>query len=280
VWRSLVARSVRVGEVRSSNLRTPIDAGETGVSPARVSRVAARVPEAAHAAREAIVGRVLSAAIFDVDFTIARPGPDLGPEGYRRLGLRYGLDLDPSRYDEARRAAFESLRRHPELDHDEEIWFLFTQRIVEGMGGAGDTYAAAVEMTNLWEHAHHFELFEDAVPALVLLRGRGLKIGLLSNTARDLEQFVAHHDLTVDAVLTSRVHGKTKPHETIFRKMLQLLDVAPGEAVMIGDTVEDDIDGARAVGMRGILVDRDGLHPAASDRVTGLDALAGLLGLD
>jgi HAD superfamily hydrolase (TIGR01549 family) len=85
-----------------------------------------------------------------------------------------------------------------------------------------------------------------------------LKVGLLSNTARDLDAFVEHHGLVVDAVLTSRTHGKTKPHETIFRRMLELLDVAAEEAAMVGDTVEDDIEGARAVGMQGILVNRYG----------------------
>src|SRR5690348_14785352 len=135
----------------------------------------------------------LRAVVFDVDFTIARPGPDLGPEGYRRLGERHGLELDPERYDEARGAAFETLERHPELEHDEEIWILFTQRIIEGMGGVGDTYACAREMTSAWEHAHHFDLFDDVLPALDDLRARGLEIGLLSNTARDLAAFVEHH---------------------------------------------------------------------------------------
>ena len=201
------------------------------------------------------------AVIFDVDFTIARPGPDLGPEGYRRLGERHGLTLDPGRYDDARRAAFVDLKRHPELDHDEEIWVLFTQRIIEGMGGTGDTYAAAVEMEGAWSRADHFELYEDALPTLDALRERGLKLGLLSNTARDLDEFVAHHGLSVDAVLTSRAHGKTKPHETIFRRMLELLDVQADEAMMVGDTVEDDIEGAVAVGMRAVLVDREGRYP-------------------
>jgi HAD superfamily hydrolase (TIGR01549 family) len=205
---------------------------------------------------------VLRAVVFDVDFTIAKPGPDLGPEGYRRLGERYGLVLDPARYDQARRDALVDLKRHPELDHDEEIWVLFTQRIIEGMGGAGDTYAAAVEMEGAWSHAHHFELYEDALPTLDALRGRGLKLGLLSNTARDLNVFVEHHRLSVDAVLTSRAHGKTKPHATIFRRMLELLDVAPEEAMMVGDTVDDDIEGALAVGMRAVLVDREGRYPA------------------
>jgi len=218
--------------------------------------------------------------VFDVDFTIARPGPDLGPEGYVRLGRRHGLELDADRYDEARRAAFTTLKRHPELDHDEEIWVLFTERIIVGMGGQGDTYAAAVEMEGAWAHAHHFELYDDALPVLRSLRTAGLKLGLLSNTARDLDEFVAHHGLTVDAVLTSRAHGKTKPHETIFRRMLELLAVDADEAVMVGDTLEDDVEGACAVGMRAILVDREGRYPDGPERLEDLRSLPAAIGLD
>jgi putative hydrolase of the HAD superfamily len=219
------------------------------------------------------------AIVFDVDFTLARPGPDLGPEGYERLGARYGLTLDPARYDDARRAALVDLKRHPELDHDEEIWIRFTQRIIEGMGGAGDTYAAACEMEAAWAHAHHFELYEDALPTLADLRGRGLKLGLLSNTSRDLDAFVAHHGLDVDAVLTSHVHGKTKPHETIFRALLARLEVEPKEAAMVGDQFQDDIEGARAVGMQAVLLDRDGRFPEVEDRLDDLRGLAAALGL-
>jgi HAD superfamily hydrolase (TIGR01549 family) len=220
------------------------------------------------------------AVIFDVDFTIAKPGLDLGPEGYVRLGVRYGLELDAARYDDARRAAFATLRHHPELDHDQEIWVLFTERIIQGMGGSGDTYGAAAEMTANWEHARHFELFVDVRPALAALRAAGIMLGLLSNTERDLGLFVAHHGLDVDAVLTSRLHGKTKPHETIFRRMLELLDVPAVDAVMVGDTIEDDVEGARAVGMRAILVDRECLYPDADDRLDDLTTLPQALGLD
>ena len=223
---------------------------------------------------------MLKAVVFDVDYTIARPGPDLGPEGYVRLGRRHGLELDATRYAEARRAAFETLERHPELDHDDEIWVLFTQGIIEGMGGAGDTYAAAVEMEGAWAHAHHFELYEDALPVLQLLGSSGLRLGLLSNTARDLDAFVAHHGLAVDAVLTSHSHGKTKPHEAIFRRMLQLLDVTPDEAVMVGDTLEDDVEGARSVGMHAILVDRERRYPQHEERLPDLSSLPAALGLD
>ena len=223
---------------------------------------------------------MLRAVIFDVDFTIARPGPDLGPAGYRELGLRYGLDLDPARYDEARAAAFAAVKRHPELDHDEEIWVLFTERVILGMGGRGDTYAAAVEMERRWVHSAHFELYEDAVPALDEIRSRGLKIGLLSNSSRSLEEFVDHHGLRADAVLTSGAHGKTKPHESIFRAVLELLDVPAAEAAMVGDTLHEDIEGALAVGMRAVLVDREGRHPEVEDRLEDLRGLPQALGLD
>jgi HAD superfamily hydrolase (TIGR01549 family) len=223
----------------------------------------------------------LRAVLFDVDFTIARPGPELGPEGYRRLGERFGLELDPSRYGEAREKAVEGIRRHPELEHDEEIWVAFTERIIRGMGGEADSaYECAVAMTKAWEHAEHFELYEDAPPVLEELRAQGLRLGLVSNTGRNLDEFVAHHRLDVDAALGSGVFGRTKPHPTIFQAVLERLDVQPGEAAMVGDSPEDDIEGARASGIRrAFLLDREDRYPELADRLPDLFALPTALGL-
>ncbi len=222
----------------------------------------------------------IRAILFDVDFTLAKPGPDLGPEGYQRLGERFGLALDPSHYDEAREAAIETLERHPELEHDEEVWVAFTEQIIRGMGGDSDrAYECAVEMTRAWEHSENFELYEDVLPTLEALRERGLKIGLVSNTGRDLDAFVEHHRLDVDAALSSRVHGKVKPAPSIFRAVLELLGVEAADAVMIGDSVEDDIEGARALGMRALLLDRRDRFPDVKERLPDLRALPAALGL-
>ena len=222
----------------------------------------------------------LRAVLFDVDFTIAKPGPDLGPEGYHRMAARYGFDLDPSRYEDARRDALDTLERHPELEHDEEVWVLFTERIIRGMGGDSDSaYDCAAEMTRAWEHAHNFDLYEDVLPTLDDLRRRGLKLGLVSNTARDLAAFVRHHALEVDAALSSRAHGKVKPHESIFRAVLAELEVEAGDAAMVGDSVEDDIEGAEALGIQPFLLDRDGRYPDAANRLTDLRELPSALGL-
>ena len=223
----------------------------------------------------------LRAVLFDVDFTLAKPGPDLGPEGYRRLGERHGLDLDPALYSEARGAAFESLERHPELRHDEELWFAFTERIVRGMGGDSDAARdLAVEMTRLWERSENFDLYDDVLPVLAELRRHGLKLGLVSNGGRDIEDFVAHHALDVDCAIASRAHGWMKPHPTIFQVVLDVLGVEPAEAAMVGDSVEDDVEGARALGMRALLIDREGRHPEVEERLPDLRALPSALGLD
>ena len=223
---------------------------------------------------------MIHAVLFDVDFTLARPGPELGPEGYRKVGERHGLVLDPALYEEARLAALDSLQRHPDFVHDDELWIEFTEEIVRGMGGtAAGARETAAELVRYWEEHERFTLYEDALPALAVLREHSVRIGLISNGSRDLEEFVAHHGLDADCAVGSRAFGRTKPHPEIFRHVLSLLEVEPEHAAMVGDSYEDDIEGARALGMRAFLLDRDGRRPDEPDRLPDLFALPAALGL-
>ena len=220
----------------------------------------------------------LRAVLFDVDFTLCRPGPLLGPLGYEQSGARHGLELDPTRYAEARAAAVEDIAMHPELDHDLAVWQRFTEDIVRGMGGVGDAVpAVASEIVLGWESHANFELYDDALPTLHAVREHGFQLALISNTSRDLDEFVAHHRIDVDAVITSRLHGKMKPHPTIFTSLLAELGREPGEAVMVGDSLGDDIGGAQAIGMPAVLIDRLGTHRVHTPTIGGLDELVPLL---
>ncbi len=222
----------------------------------------------------------VKAVLFDVDFTLARPGPELGPEGYVRAGRRCGLALDAARYEQARDRAREQLERHPELAHDEEIWVAFTERVVTGMGGDPvRARACARDVLDAWERSENFDLYDDALPALAGLRERGLKLGLVSNGTRDLDAFVRHHRLEVDAAVSSRIHGKIKPDPSIFLAALDRLEVESDEAVMVGDQPEDDVEGARSIGMEALLLDRDDRFPERSDRLRSLAELPAALGL-
>ena len=222
----------------------------------------------------------LRAVLFDVDFTLAKPGPLLGGPGYREAAERYGIELDAERYAEARVAALADLQKHPELDHDEEIWVRFTEDIIRGMGGDGPAVREiALEITRGWEQHENFELYEDVLPTLAHLREHGLRIGLVSNTSRDLDAFIRHFELDVDAWLSSGTHGKVKPSPTIFRTVLELLEVEPDEAAMVGDSPDDDVDGARALGMRAFLLDREGRFPERDDTLPDLRAVPRALGV-
>lgn len=77
----------------------------------------------------------------------------------------------------------------------------------------------------------------------------------------------------------SKAHGRAKPHASIFERALEALEVTAGEAVMVGDSYRDDIEGARAIGMRAILLDREELYPSEDDRITDLFQLPAALGL-
>jgi HAD superfamily hydrolase (TIGR01549 family) len=222
----------------------------------------------------------LRAILFDVDFTLCRPGPELSAERYARIAARHGVKLDTSRYDDAREAAVLNLKRHPELVHDESIWHRFTEEIFIGMGGPQPIASeCATEIEEGWGLSENFELFEDVLPVLDELRAARLRIALVSNGIRDLHAFVAHHRLDVDAIVDSRTHGWVKPHPTIFQAALDQLGVTPGEAAMVGDSIEEDIEGARALGLRAVLVDREDRHPEIEERLLDLYGLPAALGI-
>ena len=166
------------------------------------------------------------------------------------------------------------------LLHDDSVWHAFTEEIFVGMGGPADLASeCATEIEQGWEAPENFELYEDALPVLEELRAAGLRIGLVSNGIRDLTEFVAHHLLEVDAIVDSRRHGRVKPHPTIFQAALDLLGVAPVEAAMVGDSLDEDVEGARALGMRALLVDRENRHPEVEDRLIDLYGLPAALGI-
>jgi HAD superfamily hydrolase (TIGR01549 family) len=223
---------------------------------------------------------MLRAVLFDVDFTLSRPGPELGPEGYRRVGEQHGLTLDPSLYEAARLRAIAEVQHHPELEHDEEVWIAFTEQIVLGMGAGPDgSRACAIDMVRQWERHENFSLYEDALPVLDELRRCGLRLGLVSNGQRDLAEFTEHHGLEVDVAVGSRTFGKQKPHPSIFEAALAALGVGSAETAMVGDDPSDDIDGARALGIHAVLLDREGRFPDVAGRIEDLFALPAALGL-
>jgi putative hydrolase of the HAD superfamily len=139
-------------------------------------------------------------------------------------------------------------------------------------------HAATVEMVTV---------YEDSLETLAALKRRGVKLALISNTlwpgrlhTKDLQRFGL--DGFFDALVYSSEQPHTKPHPGIFRAALsQLGGVAPEAAAHVGDRIVDDVSGAQAAGMKGILkahprrVDMEGIEPDA--RIAALSELPGAL---
>jgi HAD superfamily hydrolase (TIGR01549 family) len=207
----------------------------------------------------------IRAVFFDVDFTLIYPGPMFGGEGYQTFCGRYGIQVDPAAFGEAGVSAVSLLDSIADPRHDDEVFVAFTRHIIEQMGGRGDQVdACAREIYREWGSCQHFELYEDAPAVLRELVGRGLRIGLISNSHRCLVSFQSHFELQglIAGTISSAEHGYMKPHPSIFKAALDLVDVAADEAVMVGDAVRHDIDGALGVGMRAVLLHRGPVpHP-------------------
>ena len=201
----------------------------------------------------------ITAVFFDVDFTLIYPGPTFQGEGYARFAAQYGIAVDRSRFPHAVRAASSILDEAQAHMYDAEMFVRYTRRIVEEMGGTGDRLDdCAREIYREWAANQHFFLYDDVTPVLAELAARGMKLGLISNSHRCLSSFQQHFELEglIAAAVSSSEHGYMKPHPSIFEAALTLAGVGAAESVMVGDSLSHDIDGARRVGMRGVLVHR------------------------
>jgi putative hydrolase of the HAD superfamily len=216
-----------------------------------------------------------AAVFFDVDFTLIHPGPRFQGAGYEASCRRHGLIVDASRFEAAVAGASGVLDAADQL-YDADLYVKYTRRIIELMGGEGPAAdAVARELYEEWAEHHHFSLYDDVVETLQALRRLGVRTGLISNSHRCLESFQSHFALEglIAAVVSSPDYGYMKPHPNIFRAALRLLDVAPEAAMMVGDSVGHDVEGARRAGMRGVLLARDGSRPQTAAEIAIISSL-------
>ena len=132
-----------------------------------------------------------------------------------------------------------------------------------------------------WVRVENFALYDDVVPCFERLRGAGVRLGLVSNTSRDLDEIVAAFALAeyVEVAVASVELGVAKPSPAIFGAALERAGVAAGDTVMVGDSVEDDVKGALACGMGAVLLDRAGRYDLPLPTIRTLADLPALLSI-
>jgi putative hydrolase of the HAD superfamily len=127
--------------------------------------------------------------------------------------------------------------------------------------------------------ALEFEPYPDVAPALRKLRERGHTLVIASNWDCSLPDWLGPPGLLelVDGVVTSADVGAVKPDPAVFLRALELAGAEPDDAVHVGDSVVNDVEGAQAAGVRALLVWRHGDPPEGVESIPTLHELPSLL---
>jgi putative hydrolase of the HAD superfamily len=172
------------------------------------------------------------------------------------LAAALGDSVPPDRLQAAVRAEMRYYRAHSDEGRDADSLADLRQRCADVLSRE---LGRTVDVETLMA-AIRFRAFPDAPPALAHLRERDLTLVCVSNWDCSLPEVLERSGLggALDAVVTSAAAGARKPDPSIFLRALELAGTAPGEAVHVGDTAAEDVEGARAAGIRALLLDRNG----------------------
>jgi putative hydrolase of the HAD superfamily len=227
-------------------------------------------------------GSVVRAVLLDALGTLIElepPAPFLRAE----LAARFGVRLSETEAQQAIAAEIAYYRRHFDEGRDEASVARLRGQCAEALreaipdelrrllppaGGLVDALLASLL----------FRLYPDVRPALRDCRARGLRIVVVSNWDVSLHAVLQRLRVTpmVDGIVTSAEAGARKPAPAIFELALERAGVPARNAVHVGDSLDEDVVGARSAGIEPVLVSRDGTP--GPDGVPTIASLADLIG--
>jgi putative hydrolase of the HAD superfamily len=204
------------------------------------------------------------------------PAPLLRAE----LARRFGLDVSAREAEYAIGSEIAYYRAHLGEGRDAASLQALRRRCAEVLRSA--LPVARLEVDPLVEAllaSLRFTPFADVGPALRAARSRGSRLVVVSNWDISLHGVLRALELEplLDGILTSAEVGARKPAPAIFEQALALVGAGASEAIHVGDSLEEDVAGARAAGIEPVLVRRDGRPAAPGVRtISTLEQLADL----
>ena len=171
--------------------------------------------------------------------------------------------------------------RKLDADGQDQFFAEYERLVLEGAGVEVTREKASEIWRRVRQVPYELTRFDDVLPAVDLLKSQGLVLGLISNMNKSGSEIMESLGLTpyMEFAVTSVEVGAEKPHPPIFLAALAKAGAESHEVVHVGDQVTSDVEGASAVGINPVLLDRDGNHVSFEDcpRIETLMELPGLL---
>lgn len=199
----------------------------------------------------------IKAVFFDAEGTLLHIKPSVG-HIYVKVCQKYGLQADPKALGESFQRAFAAhlkRRKQGEItlspDGCREEWRRVFQEAVSPFGELGSPEKAFEECYEAFARAEAFSLAPGTREALTAIKISGRRLAIVSNWDERLRRLLEEYGLCplFEKIFISCEVGVAKPDPQIFLIACQHLGIEPQEALMIGDSLEDDVLAARQAGL-------------------------------
>ncbi len=217
-------------------------------------------------------GSDIRAVSFDVGGTLIEPWPSVG-HVYAEVAVEFGITgIEPEALNRQFAAAWKARRS---FDYSRDAWRDLVNHSFAGLCTAPPSRACFDAMYDVFATTKPWRLFDDVLPTLDAVKARDWKLAIISNWDERLRPLLVELKLMdkFDAVVISHEAGCTKPAPQIFHRAAAELGLPASAVLHIGDSREEDYHGARAGGMKALLLDR---HSGQVDE-TSVHSLAAVL---
>ena len=232
------------------------------------------------------------AVFFDAGGTLFSPHPSVG-EIYARVAKKHGILAESQKIETIFRSEFSkrdkmnSAGAHATEKNEKDWWRRLVWDVFQNAVGAHNDPPLHLffapffeELYDLFATAEAWKLYPETLGVLRFLKNKGLCLGIVSNWDSRLFSICKTMNINqyFDFILASAVVGFAKPDPKIFEKAIDLSHVKLEEAIHIGDSVENDIFGARNAGIDVVLVDRSGRMVEGIPSVNSLEGIISRIG--
>ena len=205
---------------------------------------------------------------FDVDDTLiewVNKWDDAFVEAARSVGVEADAERALKALERAMATLYEECVQEHHAGGDlKAFWLDYDSRVLEMLGAGERSREAAARVGELLTQPDAMRLYSEVSEVLELLSAGGARLGIVTarpQAAPDLERLgVAGY---FDPILDAFSVGSAKAEGRMFRMAAEAAGESGRVGWHVGDKYGSDVVGARAAGLRPVLVDRCGAHPDA-----------------